>query len=107
MGQADIVVQLFQSHLDVAHIVHYLVLGMNIVVNVLSLSVQIAGQSDASITLVSTHEHLQCNLICPAGLYDCLQSCVRLLGHDSHEFYQILGTSPPPPPEREREVGLR
>ena len=99
MGQADIVVQLFQSHLDVAHIVHYLVLGMNIVVNVLSLSVQIAGQSDAyaSITLVSTHEHLQCNLICPAGLYDCLQSCVRLLGHDSHEFYQILGTSPPPP----------
>ena len=96
MGQADNIVQLFQSHLDVAHIVHYLVLGMSIVVNILSLSVQIAGQSDASITLVSTHEHLQCDLFSPAGLYDCLQFCVRLLGHDSHDFYQILGTSAPP-----------
>ncbi len=47
LRQADITDHLFPDHLDFAHIVPYLALGMNII---LSLSVQFSSHSETSIT---------------------------------------------------------
>ena len=63
LRQADITDHLFLDHLDFAHIVPYLALGMNII---LSLSVQLSGHfQQTSTTPCSILKTLQCNPYLP------------------------------------------
>jgi len=75
---------LFPDHLDFAHIVPYLALGMNII---LSLSVQFYSHSETSITPFSIPKPLQCDPSLPRRIAlkrfgNCLQVYFRLFRHD-------------------------